>query len=420
MVSLKILGGALEVGRAAIEVFDSGEAIILDYGVNFDQNDNPVLPLQESPSVVKGFVVSHAHLDHVGALPLYQVSSDVPVYGTEITRELAELMLKDFLKLSGAKLPFEWVEVKKVIDNWRPKKKGETFQVGGFQVTLGEAGHIPGSSIIKVHGDKYTIAYTGDINYVNTRLVGPADLSFLSDVNVLVMETTYGRFTHPPREETERDFVGAVKEVVESGGVVLVPAFSLARSQELLAVLAKYNFEYDVYYDGMVREIMEIMIKHRECINDWDSLKKAYDEYNYVSDWKERNEAVRHRGVIVSSAGMLKGGPAVWYYRKIAMNPKNAVFLVSYQAENTPGRRILETGKFDEYSPLLKARLELFDFSSHAGKKELKAIVKSAKSLEKLVLVHGSPDNMNAFAKEIKEETGIDVIIPEPGQEINL
>ena len=420
MVSLKVLGGALEVGRAAIEVFDRGEAIIMDYGVNFDQNDNPVLPLQESPNLVKGFIVSHGHLDHVGALPLYQVSSDVPVYGTEITREIAELMLKDFLKLSGAKLPFEWVEVKKVIDNWKPRKKGETFEVGTFQAVLGEAGHIPGSSIVKVYGDKYTIAYTGDINYMNSRLVGPADLSFLSDVNVLVMETTYGRFNHPPREDTEREFVNASREVVESGGTVLVPAFSLARSQELLAVLAKYNFEYDVYYDGMVREIMEIMVRHRECINDWESLKKAYDQFHYVTDWKERNEAVRHRGVIISSAGMLKGGPAVWYYRKISMNPKNAVFLVSYQAENTPGRRILETGKFDEYSPLLKARLELFDFSSHAGKKELKKIVKSAKNLEKLVLVHGSPDNMHAFAKEIKEETGVDVIIPEPGQEIKL
>jgi putative mRNA 3-end processing factor len=420
MTSVKVLGGGMEVGRAAIEVFDRNEAVILDYGVNFDQNDNPVLPLQETPSLVKGFVASHAHLDHVGALPLYQVSTDIPVYGTEVTREIAELMLKDFLKLSGSKVPFEWVEVKKVIDNWKPKRLYETFEIGNFKVELSNAGHIPGSSIIKVHTSTHTVAYTGDINLMNTALTKPADLNSLRDVNVLVMETTYGRFNHPAREQTERAFVEAVREVVESGGTVLVPAFSLARSQELLAVLAKYGFEYPVFYDGMVREIMDLMIKHKESINDWNSLKKAYDEFTYVSTWEERSKAVKEKGVIISSAGMLKGGPAVWYFRKISSNPKNAVFLVSYQAENTPGRRILETGKFDEYSPLLKARLELFDFSSHAGKKELKKIVKSAEKLEKLILVHGSPDNLTAFGKEIKEETGVDVIIPQSGQEIKL
>ncbi|MCQ4350083.1 MAG: MBL fold metallo-hydrolase, partial [Sulfolobales archaeon] len=190
--------------------------------------------------------------------------------------------------------------------------------------------------------------------------------------------------------------------------------------QELLAVLAKYDFEHPVYYDGMVREIMEIMMRQRDYINDWSSLKKAYDEFNYVSSWEERSKAVRERGVIISSAGMLKGGPAVWYFRKLSSNPKNAVFLVSYQAENTPGRRLLETGKFDEYSPVLKARLELFDFSSHAGKRDLKRIVKSASNLEKLILVHGSPDNLTAFGKEVKEEIGVDVIIPQSGQEIVL
>jgi putative mRNA 3-end processing factor len=410
----------MEVGRAAIEVLDRNEALILDYGVNFDQNDNPVLPLQETPSLIKGFVVSHAHLDHVGALPLYQVSTDIPVYGTEISRDIAELMLKDFLKLSGAKLPFEWVEVKKVIDNWKPKKLYETFEVGNFKVELSDAGHIPGSSYVKVYTSTKTIAYTGDTNLINTPLVKPADVDSLRDADVLVMETTYGRFNHPPREQVERDFVNTAREVIESGGTVLVPAFSLARSQEILAVLAKYDFEYPVYYDGMVREIMEIMMRQRDYINDWSSLKKAYDEFNYVSSWEERSKAVRERGVIISSAGMLKGGPAVWYFRKLSSNPKNAVFLVSYQAENTPGRRLLETGKFDEYSPVLKARLELFDFSSHAGKKDLKRIVKSASKLEKLILVHGSPDNLTAFGKEVKEETGVDVIIPQSGQEIAL
>jgi Predicted exonuclease of the beta-lactamase fold involved in RNA processing len=123
----------MEVGRAAIEVLDRNEALILDYGVNFDQNDNPVLPLQETPSLIKGFVISHAHLDHVGALPLYQVSTDIPVYGTEMSRNIAELMLRTSLSSRAPSYPLSGVEVKKVIDNWKPKKLYETFEVGNFR-----------------------------------------------------------------------------------------------------------------------------------------------------------------------------------------------------------------------------------------------------------------------------------------------
>jgi len=417
---IKILGGGKEVGRAAIEVSTSSESIILDYGVNFDANDNPNLPLQEMPSKVKGFIVSHSHLDHVGALPLYQISGNFPVYGTRITRLITELMLKDFLKLSGAKVPFEWTEVRKVMENFRSVNYHEEFEVSTFKVELGDAGHIPGSAMIKVKTDKGNIVYTGDTNTIYTHLVKPAELDFLKDANVLVIESTYGRFNHPDRKTVEEEFYQAVKEVVEDGGTVLVPAFSLSRSQEILSVLASRNFEYPVYYDGMVKEITEIMIQNPEFINDYESLKKAYNYFKYVNDWNDRNKAIKGEGVIVSSAGMLKGGPAVYYFKKLAYNPKNSVFLVSYQAENTPGRRLLETGKFDEYSPMLKARFQIFDFSSHAGKNQLKEMIKSAKNLEKVILVHGSPDSSSILAEEIKREIGVEVVIAENGQEIKL
>jgi len=271
-----------------------------------------------------------------------------------------------------------------------------------------------------VKTDKGNIVYTGDTNVINTHLVKPAENEFLKDANVLVIESTYGRFNHPDRKVVEDEFYESVKEVIEGGGTVLVPAFSLSRSQEILSVLASRNFDYPVYYDGMVKEITELMIQNPEFINDYESLKKAYNYYKYVNGWNDRNKAVRNEGVIVSSAGMLKGGPAVYYFKKIADNSKNSVFLVSYQAENTPGRRLLETGKFDEYSPMLKARFQIFDFSSHAGKNQLKEMIKSAKNLEKVVLVHGSPDSSSVLAEELKKESGVEVVIAENGQEIKL
>lgn len=417
---IKVLGGGKEVGRSAIEVSTNSESIILDYGVNFDANDNPNLPLQEVPSKVKGFVISHSHLDHVGALPLYQISGNYPVYGTRLTRLITELMLKDFLKLSGAKVPFEWTEVRKVMDNFRSVNYHEEFELSTFKVELGDAGHIPGSAMIKVKTEKGNIVYTGDTNVINTHLVKPAEAEFLKDTNVLVIESTYGRFNHPDRRTVEDEFYESIKEVIEGGGTVLVPAFSLSRSQEILSVLASRNFNYPVYYDGMVKEITELMIQNPEFINDYESLKKAYNYFKYVNGWNDRNKAVRGEGVIVSSAGMLKGGPAVYYFKKIADNPKNSVFLVSYQADNTPGRRLLETGKFDEYSPMLKARFQIFDFSSHAGKNQLKDMIKSAQSLEKVILVHGSPDSSSVLADELRRETGVEVVIAENGQEIKL
>ncbi|MCY0859406.1 MAG: MBL fold metallo-hydrolase [Sulfolobaceae archaeon] len=417
---IKILGGGKEVGRSAIEVGNEESCVILDYGVNFDSKDNPNFPLQELPKKVKGFVATHSHLDHIGALPIYQISTDIQVYGTKITKDIGELILKDFLKLSGSKIPYEWVEVRKTLDHFRTINYNEELEIENFKLTLSNAGHIPGSGIAKVVvGDK-VVAYTGDINTIETKLSPPADLGSLSDVNVLVMEATYGKFNHPPRPQVENEFYEAVREVVENGGTVLVPSFSLARSQEILSILMEKGFDYPVSYDGMVKEILEIMIKNKEFINRADLLAKVYDSYRYVKGWEDRHKVWKESGVIVASAGMLKGGPALYYLKKLYDNPKNAVFLVSYQGENTPGRKLIEEGRMESNAPYLKARLELFDFSSHAGKDQLLEIAKSAKSLEKLVIVHSSPDNAEFFASLAKEKLGVEVIVAENGMEIKL
>lgn len=417
---LKILGGGQEVGRSAIEVAGPDGSVILDYGVNFNPDDTPNFPLQEKPSVVKGFIVSHAHLDHIGALPIYQISTTKPLYGTGITKEIGELILKDFLKLSGSRIPYEWVEVKKTIDNFNIVNYGEEFEVGPFKVITSSAGHIPGSLITVVRTEKGDIAYTGDINLITTKLMKPAELEIVKNARVIITEATYGKFNHPKRERVEDEFYKAVMEVLEEGGTVLVPAFSLARSQEILALLADKDIDYPVYYDGMVRQIMEIMIRNKQYINNYDALRKAYEDFHYVDGWKERNKVWKSNGVIVASAGMLKGGPALYYFKKLSDNPKNAIFLVSYQAENTPGRRLLELGKFDENSQLLKARLQLFDFSSHAGKNQLLKILKASNSLEKVVIVHSSLDNAQYFAELVKQELGVEVLVPENGQEIQI
>ncbi|EZQ06760.1 MULTISPECIES: MBL fold metallo-hydrolase [Acidianus] len=418
--SIKILGGGQEVGRSAIEVNDSEGSVVLDYGVNFNPDDSPNYPLQDSPSKIKAFLVSHAHLDHVGALPIYQISTSKSLYGTRLTKLISELILKDFLKISGPRVPYEWVEVRKTMENFESVNYGQEFEVGSFQVKMANAGHIPGSAITLVKTSKHDVAYTGDINVANTKLMSPADLEIMKSAEVIVTEATYGRFNHPQRKSVEDEFYSSIREVLETGGTVLIPAFSLSRSQEILALLAERDLEYPVFYDGMVRKIMELMIDNRQYINNYDALRKAFDEFRYVDGWKDRDRAWKSNGVIVASAGMLKGGPAVYYFKKMAENSKNAIFLVSYQAENTPGRKLLELGKFDDDSSLLKARLQLFDFSSHAGKNKLLEILKASNNLQKVIVVHSSPDSAQYFAEYAKQELGVEVIVPENGQEIKL
>ncbi|BBD71664.1 MBL fold metallo-hydrolase [Sulfodiicoccus acidiphilus] len=392
----------------------------MDYGVNFDQNDKPNFPLQTSPRALTGFVVSHAHLDHTGALPIYQISGSKPVFGTLMTKVITEVMLKDFLKLSAAHIPYEWVEVKKTMESFTAVEYGQEFEIGPFKVRLDDAGHIPGSAMITVGTDKGVVTYTGDINLTETKLSKRAEIEKLKDTSVVVMETTYGTFRHLERPKVEDEFVNAVKEVVEGGGTVLVPAFSLSRSQEVMAVLAEKNFPYPVYFDGMIRELTRMMLENRQFVNRYDVLSKAFETFQPVRGWEDRHKVWRERGVIVASAGMLKGGPSVYYFKRIEDNPRNAIFLVSYQGERTPGRRLLEMGKFDEQSKLLKARLQMFDFSSHAGKDQLLEILRAVPNLQKVVLVHGSEQSVQGFGQLAKEQLGVEVVGPENGQDIPL
>jgi len=416
---IHILGAGREVGRAAIAVEKSGRYLLLDYGVTFDEKDIPMLPLTIPPSMVDGLIITHAHLDHVGAAPLLYISSNPRSYMTPITRDISRLMLYDFLKLSSYYLPFEANEVEKFLESATSVGYGGEVDVGRFRVLFRDAGHIPGSASVLLDDGSKRILYTGDVNTLETRLVGPADLGGL-DAEVLIIEATYGDTDHADRSSVEERFVEAVREVVERGGTVLVPAFSLSRSQEILSMLAERLDSYRVSYDGMIRPITEIMLRYLSYIRKPESLKKANDIFTQVDGWSMRRRIWREPGVIVASAGMLKGGPALYYLKRIAGDKNSAVFLVSYQGKNTPGRMILEKGVFMEGGPRVVARVEWFDFSAHAGRSGLLSIVKSIKSLEKVIVIHTDPDVGASFANRVKEELGVDVVLPGIGDVIEV
>jgi len=420
-LEVRILGSGREVGRAAVAVGRGGRYVLLDYGVNFNEKDEPQLPLHIRPADVTAMAVTHAHLDHIGATPMMFTTSRVPLVMTTTTKELGEIMIKDFLKLSGYYLPFEEVDLNTMMDNVILTDYGRTLWFEDFSIRLINAGHIPGSAMILVDLDGVKVLYTGDVNTVDTRLVKGADLRGI-EADILIIEGTYGNSIHPPREETEKEFIDAVREVVDRGGNVLVPAFSLGRSQEILALLYEKMPDASVYYDGMIRVISNIIVSHPEHINRYGLVAKALSEFRAVRNSGDRRRIVKGKGnVIVASAGMLKGGPAQYYMKKIANDSKNAVYLVSYQAPGTPGRELLETGIFGNNGGPMKARLMWFDFSSHAGQDGLLELTKQVSRLKKIVLVHSGEDVGQEFKQVLEDIVGAEnVYFPTNGEVLSF
>jgi len=416
---IRILGSGREVGRAAIAVEKNERYILFDYGVTFDERDIPQLPLTIPPSKIDGVFISHPHLDHVGAVPLLYISSKPMSYTTSITKDISRIMLEDFYKLSSYYLPFEYREIESFLLYTRTISYASELDMGSWKISFRHSGHLPGSIMVSADDGRNKILYTGDVNTIDTRLVSAADISGL-EADTLIIEGTYGDTDHPDRVEVERDFLEAIKEIVEDGGVVLVPSFSLGRSQEILMLLAEKIPNIDVRYDGMIRIITEIFMSYKNYINKPELLEKAVKLFTEVSDWSMRRRVWREPGVIVASAGMLKGGPALYYLKRIADKKNSAIFLVSFQGRNTPGRMLLEKGVFIENGPRVISRVQWFDFSSHAGLSGLLSIIKSTKGLERVIVIHTDPQVGENFKKTIEEEVGVEAILPSIGDVIEL
>ena len=413
------MGSAREVGRAAIYVKTERTGILLDYGVML--NHTPGFPMHIPPRDVDAIIVTHSHLDHSGAIPIFHVGERKPVYGTRLTFNLANVLIKDFIHLSGYYLPFEYLELRSMMRSRRDIDYREEAAVGDIRFELLNSGHLPGGASVLVEADGKRLVYTSDYNAVETRLLPPADLDY-GEIDALIIESTYADEDHTPRGELEEKFIKQVTEVVESGGTVLIPAFSVGRAQEIACILAAYHFEYPVVLDGMAREASRIMMGHLDFIKDPRLFMEGVHLASWIESWRERKEAAKKPGVIISPAGMLKGGPAASYIQTVGKKANNAIFLVGYQIPGTPGRELLDKGHcvIDGRMRKVKAKVGFFDFSSHSGAKELKETVKGLKGEPKVYVVHGAEGNCPRFAKWIKEEVGLEARAPKPGESFKI
>lgn len=413
-MQIKFLGGTQEVGRAAILVKTEKTQVLLDYGVML--NHEPGFPMHVPPKEVDAIILGHSHLDHSGAVPIFYIQGKKPTYTNKLTAELSQLLISDFIHLSSYYLPYEYLELRSMMRNVRPLNFGVKETIGDMTLQLFNAGHIPGSAQVLIEAEGRRLLYTGDFNLIDTRLLEGAKMDY-GDLDAVIMESTYANEDHPERSELEKRFVEEVTDVVEKGGTVLVPSFSIGRSQEILCVLDAYHFEHPVYIDGMAREASRVMMNYAHFLRDPKTFMDAVHSANWVEGWRDRRRATKTPCVIISPAGMLKGGPAAFYISKIGKKAHNAVFLVSYQIPGTPGRELLEKGicVIDGKMRKVKAKVEHFDFSSHCGAKGLREAVKKVDGKAKVYVIHGAEGNCELFAKWVKNEVGLDAVAPKPG-----
>jgi len=402
------------VGRAAVSVKTQKTQILLDYGVMLDHT--PGFPMHVPPKEVDAVVVTHSHLDHSGAVPIFHIHEMKPVYGTRMAFDFANILIKDFIKLSSYYIPFEFLELRTMMSSRKDLKYREETTVGDLSFQLLNSGHLPGGAQVLVEAEGKRLLYTSDFNTIETKLCPPADLDY-GELDVVVMESTYADEEHTPRKELEEKFATEVNDTVEKGGTVLVPAFSVGRSQEIACILAAYHFEYPVMIDGMAREASRILLEQLDFVKDRRLYMDAIHETNWVEGWRDRKIASRRPGVIISPAGMLKGGPASSYLQTIGKRAGNAIFLVGYQIPGTPGKELLDKGRcvIDGRMRKVKAKVGFFDFSSHAGATELRETVKGFKGDPTVYVIHGAEGNCPRLAKWIKEEVGLEAIAPNSG-----
>ncbi|MFW6449717.1 MAG: MBL fold metallo-hydrolase [Nanoarchaeota archaeon] len=409
-------GGAEEVGRSCIEV---DERILLDAGLKITEEGSEY-PVMEDCSHIKGVFLGHAHLDHCGALPLFNKRGlDCGIYCNAMTKQTAKILMKDSyqIELINKQHPIYTKDnLMSIISFMENVKYDKTYRLDDIKFSFHYGGHIPGASAIVLEINNKRILYTGDFNTIDTNLLRGAKMKF-NNIHTMICEATYGDRPHPGRKAEEKRFLKSIRRVIERGGNVLIPTFAVGRAQEIMEMLNKENFGVPIYLDGMAKRVTNLYRRLPEYINDPGKLNDAVSKVNFIKKWRERKEIVKQQSIIITTSGMLDGGPVIDYLGYFYHDEKNGVFLTGYQGEGSNGRLLLDEGRvfIDGVRVKMKAKVEKFDFSAHAGKKELiETISKTAP--KNLILQHGDLEPLEELRAEF--EGRMNVFVPKLGENL--
>ena len=422
-MKINVLGAAGEVGRSGFLVNCDGTNLLLDYGVMFakKRTDPPIYPLHVKPKEVDATIITHAHLDHSGCVPALFNGGNTSVYCTPPTLDLSMLLIEDMLKIEKNKHSFHYGHANSMLRNSKEIRFKEPVKVGNATFELRSSGHVIGGSTVLVETNNKRLFYTGDINPNGSRMLPKADLD-IGDIDMLITESTYSQSEQMPRNESENGLIEFANEVMDRKGVLFVPSFSVERSQEIACVLKNANFKHPVVMDGMALKVNDIMLRYPEYLKDMRIFADVINNAFLIRSHNDRKRAISEPCVVISPAGMLVGGNAVFYIQELASNDKNGIAMVSYQGEGTPGKKLLETGKVSTRGKdiKVKATVKQFQFSGHGDRTALFDMIKNIKGNPKVLTVHGDENSCTKFAEEIQEKFGLDAYAPKIGEEITM
>jgi Cft2 family RNA processing exonuclease len=437
------VGGASGVGASCLAVHIAEQWIIIDAGVRVDRKSDPLpdLALLEGKNVCAIFV-THAHADHIGALPLvHQAFPTAPIFASRATGLLMEVMLADALKIMN-KRAVEEMEIPlyprelmaSMLNQVRPLPVGETLtlpQLPGVSIHASRAGHIAGAVSFSFAGPDGTLVVSGDISSTSQRTVLGALPPPVERCDLLVLESTYGSRLHPNRQGEEQRLAQAVAEGIAGGGHTLIPCFGLGRGQEILLVLQAAQEkgqipDFPIYVDGLVRRVCSTYLLLPEALPPvlQRQIRKGYLPFSgrnisFVRDLRDRERILAGPpACILSSSGMLTGGPSVWYARNLAPQEKASILITGYQDEEAPGRRLLDLAEqknstlaLDGTTVPVRCRVAKYSLSAHADGGELAAYAATLKP-RKVALVHGDEEARLALRRLLTET---EVFLPENG-----
>ncbi|MHA1377682.1 MAG: beta-CASP ribonuclease aCPSF1 [Candidatus Helarchaeota archaeon] len=448
-------GGFREVGRSCFLIQTPESNVLMDCGINiggnyntFPQIDLPEFNIEELDAVI----ISHSHLDHHGFLPfLFKYGFRGPVYCTHATRNLMTLLQLDYLdvaKREGKFLPYDQKDVKKMVLHTIPLEYGEVTDIApDIRLTLHNAGHILGSSIIHLHinDGMYNLAYTGDFKFTKTRLLEPAHFNF-PRLETLIIESTYGGNTDvmPSRREAERQLVTGINRTLNRGGKVLIPVLAVGRAQELIITLEEFMRrgilrETPVYIDGLISEATAIHTTHPEDLaRDLRDMIFHQGHNPFLSEYFQQVDTSSSRQnivegepcIILATSGMLNGGPSLEYLKMLAEDPANYLLFVSYQIEGTLGRRIqkgwrdIPVKEANGRSRVVHIKLEIAineGFSGHSSRQQLLEYIRKVRPKpERIITNHGEEAKCLSLASAIHKITRAETRAPQNMESLRL
>ncbi len=447
-IRVTALGAFREVGRSCVLLQTPQSKVLLDCGLSTSAAASKPFPYLEAPEFhiqdLDAIILSHAHMDHSGLVPyLYEYGYRGPLYCTRPTRDLAALLLLDYLQIcqrENKKAPYTSKGIEEALKHCIPLDYNEVSDITpDMRITLANAGHILGSSVVHIHiGDGlYNVLYTGDIKYENTKLFEKSYTDF-TRAETVIIEGTYGanEDVMPSHHDGQKMLADNAKKALERGGRVLIPCFAVGRSQDIIVSLMDTDINVPVYLDGMLWDATAIHTAYPEFLSPQiqnQILHKGKNPFidprlKGIGSQKERQEVFNSNGpcAVLSTSGMLMGGPAIEYLKNFAEEPKNMLLFVGYQAEGTPGRRIqkgwkeiqLEDGK------TIKLNLEIQTvrgLSGHSEQRQLLSYIHNLKNKPRKVIVnHCENSKCVELARTIHSTFRIEAIAPKNLETIRL